>query len=59
MYDPWAGHSSDYYKVLGKFGTKYAASDPTKERGKNPIPRKMFQKRQQNNAIINNMEDEI
>ena len=54
-----AGHYSDEYKVLGEFGTKYATDHPTKDRGRNPTPRKNFHKNQENNAIINNVVDEI
>ena len=51
------GHSSDECKVLEKIGTKYAAAQPTKNRRRNPIPRKGFQKKQENHTIINNMVD--
>ena len=53
------GHSSDECKVLGEFRTNYAASQTTKYRGRNPVPRKIFQKKQENHAIINNVGDEI
>ena len=36
------GNSSEEFKVLGYFGTKYANSRPTKDRESNPIPRKTF-----------------
>ena len=49
------GHYSDECKVLGGFGTTYAASQITKDCGSNPVPRKIFQK----NAIINNVVGEI
>ena len=39
-----AGHSSYEFKVLGEFGTKYYAANPTKDRGSNPVPRKMIKK---------------
>ena len=35
-----AGYYSDECKVLGEFGTKYDISQPTKDRGINPVPRK-------------------
>ena len=53
------GHSSDECKVLGEFGTKYAAAQPTKNRVTNPIPQKGFQKKQENHTIIENMMDEL
>ena len=56
-------HGVGYYyyecQVLGDFGTKYAAAQNTKDRGINPLPRKIFQKNQENHAIINNVVDEI
>ena len=54
-----AGHSSDECKVLSEFGTKYAASQPTKDHGRNPNHRKRVQEKQENHAIINNVVDEI
>ena len=53
-----AGNFSDECKVLGEFGTKYAAAHPTKDRGSNTIPRKSFQEKQENHTIINNVVDE-
>ena len=53
------GHYSDEFKVLGKFGTKYAAANPTKNRGRNPTPKKGYHKKQYNHDIIDNMVDEI
>ena len=52
-------NSYDKCKVLGKFGTNYTASQPTDDRGRNPIPRKIFHKKQENHAIIINVVDEI
>ena len=49
-----SGHSSDECKALGEFGTKYTAAQPTKYRGRNPIPIKRFHKKQENHNIINN-----
>ena len=49
------GHYSDECKVLGGFGTRYAAAQITKDRGSNPVSRKIFKK----NAIINNVVGEI
>ena len=52
-------NSSDGCKVLGRFGTKYAAAQPTKNRGRYPIPRKRFHKEQENYTIINNLVYEL
>ena len=52
-------HYSDECKVLGEFGTKYAAAQPTNNHGRNPIPRKRFQKKQENHTIIDNIVDEL
>ena len=53
------GHSSDEFNILGEFRTKYAADQPTKNRGSNPIPKKGYQEKQDNRAIIDNMVDEL
>ena len=53
------GNSSKEFKVLRGFGTKHDADQPTKDRGRNPVPQKIFQKKQENHAIINNVVDEI
>ena len=45
--------------VLGEFGTMYAASQTTKNRRSNPIPKKGFNKKQENHTIIDNMVDEL
>ena len=44
---------------MGDFGNKYANSRPTKDRGRNPVPRKCFNRKQENNSIVNNSVDEI
>ena len=44
-------HYSDECKVLGEFGTKYAVAQSTNNHGRNPIPRKRFQKKQENHTI--------
>ena len=44
---------------MGEFGTKYAASQPTKYRGSDPIPGKRFHKKQENHDITNNVVDEL
>ena len=54
-----AGNSSGECKVLGGFGTKYAAAQPNKYHGNNPLTRKILQKKQENHATINNVVDEI
>ena len=53
------GHSLEEFKVLGEFGTKYANIRPTKDRGSIPIPRETINRKQENNAIVNNAVDEI
>ena len=52
-------HSSNYSRVLKQFGTKYAAAQSTKYHWNNPVTRKIFQKKQENHAIINNAVDDI
>ena len=52
-------HSSDEYKVLGDFDAKYAKCNPTKDHGYDPVPRNFLKRHQENNAIINNVVDEI
>ena len=52
-------HSSNYSRVLKQFGTKYAAAQSTKYHWNNPVTRKIFQKKQENHAIINYVMDEI
>ena len=54
-----AGNYSYGCKVLGKFGTKYAASHPDKDRVSNTINIKKFQEKQENHTIINNIVDEL
>ena len=56
---PGTGHSSDEFKALGEFGTKYYAAQHTNNRGRDPIPKKRLQKKQENQTIINNMLDEL
>ena len=45
--------------ILGDFGSKYAKGKPTNDRGNHPVPRNKFNKQQENNAIFNNVVDEI
>ena len=52
-----AGNDYDECKVLGEFGTKYAADQPTKDRGSDPTPRKRLKKKE--HTIINNVVDEL
>ena len=52
-----SGNQSDEWKVLGDFGSKYGKSRPTKERRKNPTNR--FNRKQENNAIVNHAVDKI
>ena len=53
------GHSSDECNFLGEFVTKYAAAHYAKYHGSNPIPRNIFQKKQDDHTIINNVVDEL
>ena len=46
-------------QVLGGFGAKYAKGKPTKYRGNHPIPGKKINIQQENNAIVNNVVNEI
>ena len=57
IYGP--GNYSDEYKVLGEFGTMYTTAQPTKDHRSNTIPRKVFQKKQENYTIIDNVVDEL
>ena len=43
----------------GGIGTKYDRSQTTKDRGRNTIPRKIFNKYQRNHAIITNAVNKI
>ena len=52
-------HSSDELKVLGYFGSKYAKYKPTKDCSNHPARRGKFNIQQENNAIVNNLVDEI
>ena len=47
-----AGHSSDESEVLDGFGTKYDASQTTKEHGRNPIPMKGSQKNKRTTLLL-------
>ena len=53
------GNYSNECKVLGGVCTNYSAAHPTKDLRINPVPRKIFQKNQENRDIINNVVDEI
>ena len=53
------GDSSEECKVLLDFGAKYAKGKTFKDRGNRPVPRKCFNKQQENNAIDNNVVDQI
>ena len=52
-------HYADECKVLGEFGTTYASAQPTKNCRSNTIPRKGFQKKQENHTTIENVVDEL
>ena len=43
-------------KVLGDFGSKYIKIRPTKDRRNDPVPRNKFNRKQENNAIVNSTE---
>ena len=51
--------NSDLHKVLGYFGAKHTKGKPTKDHEVYPVSRKMFNMQQGNNAIVNNVVDEI
>ena len=53
------GHSSDECKVLVDFCANYAKGRHTKDHNNYPVPRRNFNRRKGNNAIINNVVDEI
>ena len=44
---------------MGEFGAKFAKGNPTKDCGNHPVPRNCFISQQENNAIVNNVMDEI
>ena len=44
---------------MGDFCANHADSNPTKDHGNHPIPRKKINNQLENNAIINNVVDEI
>ena len=53
------GHSSDKYKVLGNFGSKYSKIRHTDNRGHKPENRNKYTRQQYNNAIVNSAVDDI
>ena len=53
------GYCSDECKVMGDFGAKCTNGKPTKDCGNNPSPRKIFNRQQENNAIVSIVVDEI
>ena len=52
------GYSSDEWKVLGDFGSKYVEIRPTKDCGQNPLPRNKFNRHKENSDIVNSALDE-
>ena len=52
-------HSSDKYKVLGDFGSKYAKIRHTNNRGHNNENRNKYTRQKYNNTIVNSAVDEI
>ena len=53
------GNSSDECKVLGDFGSKYSKSRTTKDRRQKPEKMKKFNRKKDNNAIVQHAVDEI
>ena len=53
------GYYYDECKVLRYFGAKYAKYNPTKDHVNNNVPRKIINIKKENNAIVNNVVDEI
>ena len=53
------GNSSDKYKVLGDFGSKYAKTRHTNNRGHNHKNINEYTRQQYNNTIVNSAVDEI
>ena len=53
------GHSSDKYKVLGDFGSKYAKIRHYNNRGHNPENKTKYTRQQYNNDIVNSAVDQI
>ena len=53
------GHSSDECNVLGDCGAKYVNGNPIRYHNNNHIPREKINRQLENNAIINNVVDEI
>ena len=53
------GNLSDECRVLGKFGSKYYKSRPTKTSGQEPANRKKLNINQEKNDIVNNAVHDI
>ena len=54
-----SGNSSYECNILGDFDSKYVKSRPNKDHGHDNVPRKQFNRQQENNSIINSKGDEI
>ena len=52
------GNKPDKFKVLGDFGFKYSKIRPTKDRGQEPAKTKIFNRNQENNAIVQHAVDD-
>ena len=52
-------HSSDECKVMGDFGSNDDKRSPAKNRGDDPKTRNKFNRRKENNNIVNSAFDEI
>ena len=53
------GYSSEKCTVLGKIGSQYSKSRPTKDRRHDLKTRDKFNRQEENNFIVNNAADEI
>ena len=51
------GHSSDGFKVLGGFGSKYSKIRPTKDYRQDTTKINKFNRKQENNAMVHNEVD--
>ena len=49
----------DEINILGEYVAKYAKGKPNKYRGIHPVPRKKIHWQKENNAVVNNVVDEI
>ena len=54
-----SGHSSDVWKILKDFGSKYSKISPTKDQVHDPVAWNKFKRQKQNDDNVNNAVDEI